>query len=482
MSETFFSSQRLSKILDCPTLSPQDFHFTKITTDSRAIEKGCLFAAIKGEKFDAHDFIEDAILKGASGIIFENALKNKELLTQYPEIYFYPVQNTESALRKIAKDIRNSISIPVICVAGSVGKTTTKELIRTLFEESSLGKENIVSTLGSQNGFLGIPLTLLRIKTSTKLALIEVGIDECGAMIEHMDLLKPTHTLLTAIGPEHLEKLNDIDTVLKEEWISITETLKNKGTVFIQECDPLIEKQSKTLPILSEKIIRISSQKRSDSSHHVYFQQTSPLTFQWISSEEKMEYQSPLLGRHNLENTALAVTVAKHFKLTHEEIKKGLSLFKPAFGRTDIKKIGPHLILCDYYNANPTSMNASLKTLSELHPSSSEKPLKIAFLGDMLELGGNEETYHRALAQTLIDENFNEVYLKGPRMNWLKNELSLKKPNLFVSYQESDSEALAKTFLNQKHPSAHILIKGSRGMKMEQIDQYLTQANEGIKL
>jgi UDP-N-acetylmuramoyl-tripeptide--D-alanyl-D-alanine ligase len=192
--------------------------FSSVASDSRKIQPGCLFVALRGEKFDGHDFILQAIEGGARGVICRRDFARPA----GSAAKFFPVEDTLAAYRRLAGAWRREYPIPVVAVAGSVGKTTTKELLTAILR----GKwDDVLKTQGSQNGFVGIPLTLLELTPPHGAAVIEVGIDETGAMEKHIQLVQPSVAVLTAIGPEHLEKLHDIPTVAREEGLALSHTV-----------------------------------------------------------------------------------------------------------------------------------------------------------------------------------------------------------------------------------------------------------------
>jgi UDP-N-acetylmuramyl pentapeptide synthase len=211
-----------------PDLNAWTHHrFSEFTTDSRKIAAHSIFVAVRGERFDGHAFIEQAIAAGATGILAKaQTIAERGYERQFPKVFFAGVTDVQAAFRRLAQAWRAQTKIPVIAVAGSNGKTTTKELLAAILEGRF---HSVLKTTGSENGYLGIPITLLRLRSSHQAAVIEVGIDDVGAMTEHIDLVRPTHTVLTVIGPEHLEKLGTLETVAREELLAFSETEKNGG-------------------------------------------------------------------------------------------------------------------------------------------------------------------------------------------------------------------------------------------------------------
>jgi UDP-N-acetylmuramoyl-tripeptide--D-alanyl-D-alanine ligase len=448
-------------------------HFTSVVTDSRKIHPGCLFIALKGEVFDGHDFIDQAVEQGAKGIIYQRAAVIKDP----KDSYLFPVDDTVQAFRKIAFAWRREFSIPLIAVAGSVGKTTTKEILTALLR----GKyQEVLKTIGSQNGFVGIPMTLMDLRVEHQAAVIEVGIDEIGAMKQHMELVGATAAVLTTIGAEHLEKLRDIPTVAQEEGLALSTVASAGGLIAISLDDPWIKPHAKT--IRSGKKLTYSLQ---DTSADIFGSYEAAADLLKIGAET---YILPLPGLHNARNLLAAVSIAIGLGLTPAEIRAGLKTFKPVSGRSEVKEIGTNVkyrVICDYYNANPDSTAAGLLLLSQLAQSQvalSQIPLgqvarsgkRFACLADMLELGDNEEKFHRDLSEILIAEGVEHVYLHGTRMKALQDEL--KRRNFSKDVQHFDNQsALAEEVLARVKAGDTVLIKGSHSMKMEKVFETLSQ-------
>ena len=432
-------------------------HFSKVTTDSRKISEGCLFVAIHGDVFDGHQFIDQAIASGARGIICrKNTPKNARAGVTY-----FEVDDTLAAYRQLAGAWRAKFTLPVLAVAGSVGKTSTKEILSAILQ----GKfKKVLKTQGSQNGFLGIAMTLLELNEQVDAAVIEVGIDEPGAMIQHMKLVSATASVLTPIGPEHLEKLLNLQTVAREEGIALTYVSDHGGFTAINLNDPWI------LPYYDQ----IQSKKKIGFSLGTDPRPGSGLVGHLSREGSELEienekYPLPLPGRHNALNLLAAIAIAGSVGITPSEIRRGLETFQGAEGRSQLRKLkNGALILCDYYNANPTSTEAAFELLHQMaHASSPARP-RVVVLGDMLELGAGEESFHRGLAPSIVRFKFEEVFLFGERMKWLDQELKSQhfqgKLKHFANRDELFQEL--KKSVNSETAA---LIKGSHSMKMEEI-------------
>jgi UDP-N-acetylmuramoyl-tripeptide--D-alanyl-D-alanine ligase len=432
---------RALNLTSTPSGSADFHHFTSVITDSRKIHPGCIFLAIKGEVFDGHTFIEQAIEQGAKGVVFQrgSTIKNPK------DSFLFPVDDTVQAFRKIAFAWRREFSIPLIAVAGSVGKTSTKEILTSILR----GKySEVLKTVGSQNGFVGIPMTLMDLRTEHQAAVIEVGIDEIGAMKQHMELVGATASVLTTIGAEHLEKLRDIPTVAQEEGIALSSVAQSGGLVAISLDDPWIKPHAKT--IRTGKKITYSLEDQGADLRGVYDSAAD------ILKVDAESYAMPLPGLHNARNTLAAISVAIGIGLTPAEIQAGLKTFKPVSGRSEVKEIGiqnKYRVICDYYNANPDSTAAGLLLLSKL----AKTGKRFACLADMLELGTDEESFHRELAGVLMTENIEHVFLYGVRMKALQDELRKRG---FSKARSGDT----------------ILIKGSHSMKMEKVFEVLSKS------
>ena len=451
---SFWTTQKIASVLDLP-LSYPSREVTQITTDSRQVTAGSVFVAIKGETHDGHQFIEGAIRSGAVAIISEE----KSASTQ---VDFFQVPSSLSAIRKLGFHYRKSFSIPFIAVVGAVGKTTTKELLTSILQ----GKYNSVAkTLGSQNGYLGIPITLLSLPPETEVAVIEIGIDEIGAMEDHIALVEPTHVILTKIGPEHLHQLKTVEIAASEELLVFDYAVQKNVPIGINLSDDYVNAWfHKNHSHLPDAQFLTYSLEKSKAPEYLgkYDEDSNELTVQ--SETLNASFALPLPGEHHAHNLLAAITLSQFFKLSCSEIRTGLSTFKTAFGRTEIHHLENEVeVIGDYYNSNPTSLEAAINLLV----SKKGKPAYFAVLGDMLELGDQEEMFHRKIAPLITLKSVTALWLYGPRMKWLKAELETKgfvNVRHFTSHAELSAD-LKKSLIHH----SRVLIKGSRGMKMEKV-------------
>ena len=466
----FWTSARVANILGLNlSQSSKDLHY--ITTDSRQVKPGSLFIAIKGDTHDGNQFIPEAIRAGALAVICEKNFVNEIQHSSSCEIFRVP--SSLAAIRTLAEVYRTQFKFPIIAVIGAVGKTTTKEMIASMLSGKYL---NIKKTHESENGFLGIPLTLLKLTPETDIAIIEIGIDELGAMEQHVDLVKPTHLILTRTGPEHLHQLKTLELAAREELKAFDYALTKNIPIAMNLDDPFVYSwfQKNQSKITENKSITYSLDPKLNSA----------LLGTYLESENSLKtlgkllqenFTLPLPGKHNAQNLLASIALSQFFNLDASQIRMGLSTFKTAKGRTHLHPLNDGIeIIADHYNSNPTSLEAALTLLF----SSKNKDAYFAVLGDMLELGDEEEKFHRQIASQLIDHQVSEVWLYGERMKWLDNEIH-KASQIKVHHFETH-EALSNSLKLAIKPNTRILIKGSRGMKMEKILNALLPLKESI--
>ena len=458
-----FTSQFIQKVLYPQTpLMQKAFPFTGISIHSNEIIPGCIFVALMGENQDGHHFIQSAIDKGARGIICQKTFPCPK------EVYHFQVPDSLKAYRHLAHAWRMQFNLPIVVVAGSAGKTTTKEFIAALFR----GKwKNVLKTKASQNGSTGIPLTLFQLNSEHDIAVIEIGIDQRGAMQEHMELIQPQAALLTTIGPEHLLHLKDLHTVAQEEGLALEMVAKKGGIIGINLDDPWI---SPYLHLQEGKKIPYSFQGPLNHQIKGTFYTPNQLCIQGLGYPKTL-LSVPLPGKHNASNLLGAVAIAHAFQLNIQEITQGLQTFEGLEGRSEVHFFeNDYIVITDYYNAQPYSMQAGIELLSSL--ALQKNSLQTwAILGDMLDLGLEEEYYHRKLSIPLIQNSIQRIFLLGERMQHLKNELLEKNFSGQVDHFNSHEE-LANRLLNQLQTKTSLIIKGSRGMQMEKIWKFLKKS------
>lgn len=429
----------------------------KVSTDSRAVGHGDLFVALKGDTFDGHDYIKQAVEKGVVAVVCEKYPAD----ARQEGIDIFLVENSLTSFRTLARHWREFIDPTVVAVAGSVGKTTTKDLLAAILS----GKyKKLISTKGSQNGFVGLPLTLMEIRPETEAAVIEIGIDAPGAMIQHIDLVRPEVSLVTAISEEHLEWLKDLETIAREENLILEETAKAGGTSIINLDDPWIHPLMQSIKDHG----KIGFTLGGVPGPHTVAGHLSghDLEVEGLG-RQKFSIHCPLPGEHNARNLLGAITCALVLGVTPDEIEEGLSAFAPSGGRSQMETLPNGVkVLCDFYNANPASMRAAFKVAEQNYQK--EGTLWLC-LGDMKELGTAEESLHRSLAKDILGLKADVRLLTfGDRMRWLHQELETRAPKLKISHY-SAIEDLVSVLKNDNRPKDFVVIKGSRSMRMERV-------------
>ncbi len=425
-----------------------------VSTDSRTIEEGNIFVALKGETFDGHDKIDDAAKAGASAIVVNKSWyeENKD----HPASdKFIIAKDTLDALGSLARFHRDRFNIPVVAIAGSNGKTTTKEITAHILSQ----KFNTLKTHKNFNNRVGVPLMLLSLNDSFEAAVLELGTNEPGEIALLSNICNPTYGLITNIGKEHLEFLVNLDGVEMEETF-LFGYLRGKGGVALINMDD--NRLAKYEPILENKLTFGTNAKEYglNASYTLDSELRPELELQFEEQEIKAKMQ--VSGIAPAFNAIAASSVAFMLELDSDMIKSGIETYQndsdDAYGRMKVIQHNSNIILNDTYNANPSSMQMSLETLGKM----SAKSEKIAILGDMGELGIETPIEHKIALQNAISKA-EKVYIIGENMKMAADEINSDKVKHFSTHED-----LCK-FLEIKPENSAILVKGSRGMRMEKI-------------
>ncbi len=429
-------------------------HFLKhpvVCTDTREIKPGSLFFALKGEKFNGNKFAAQALNSGAAmAIIDEEQFKKDDR--------YVLVSDVLTSLQQLANYQRNQLRIPVIAITGSNGKTTTKELLNAVLRQ----KYKVLATQGNLNNHIGVPLTLLSITHEHEMAIIEMGANHKAEIAFLCAVANPDFGIITNIGKAHLEGFGGIEGVIKGKSELYTFIKNKQGKLFVNGDDPLLMELAGSCDKItygnqqSSDIVGVMNQNK----------EVGCIAFQWATKHnadnvKKSEIISTqLVGAYNYYNLLCATCVGNYFNIDHILISKALREYVPTNNRSQLHKTNHNTLILDYYNANPSSMRSAIENFAAL-----DHPNKMLILGDMLELGEESAKEHRLIIELVLQQKFSNTLLVGPCFM----EAGKKAKAKTVATSE---EALA--FLQQNRiRNAAILIKGSRGIKLEMVMEAL---------
>lgn len=411
-----------------------------VSTDSRNIQPDSLFFALKGPNFDGNQYAADALGKGAAwSVVDDPSLPDNEK--------FIVVENVLQTLQQLASFHRKQLGIPVLGITGSNGKTTTKELIVAVLQQ----KYQVTSTQGNLNNHIGVPLTLLKMNANTEIAVVEMGANHPGEIAELCQIADPDLGIITNIGKAHLEGFGSFEGVIRTKSELYNHLRKKKGACFINIDNELLMKQAEGLEQLSYGS-SAQAQLRGELQASAYY-----LTVKALFPKGWLYLKSKLIGAYNFENLLAAARIGLHFEVDPLKIQKAIEQYMPTNNRSQLITKGSNKIILDAYNANPTSMLAALKNLKAINQTN-----KMVILGDMLELGPDSSAEHQKIADYLNQQDFETILLVGKEFSAVRTGTKTKK---------FDNAELLSDYLRQQKPMENklILIKGSRGIKLERV-------------
>ncbi len=413
----------------------------KVSTDTRQITPGSIFFALKGEKFNANAFAEEALIKGASYVVIDEPQFAKD-------DRYIVVRDVLSSLQQLSKYHRDQLNIPVIGLTGSNGKTTSKELLHTVLAK----KFKTFATKGNLNNHIGVPLSILSIDNTIEIAVIEMGANHVGEITALCNIANPTHGFITNIGKAHIGTFGGFDNIIRGKSELYMHLINHEGTVFINSQNPILFNMAK-------RFKNPTLYPAKDDYFHCELIGADP--YVKIRTEDGKETETKLIGAYNFENIATALCIGKFFDVDAALALQAIADYEPANMRSQVVKKGTNTIILDAYNANPSSMEAAIRNLADM-----KADRKVLILGDMFELEEEAETEHRNLGQLIRDLGFTEVYLCGLLMRFAVKEF----PRAKHFYKKEELEA----FLKQNPVcDATILVKASRGIGLESIAEYL---------
>jgi len=417
-----------------------------ISTDTRNITPGCIFFALKGDLFNANEFAALAVEKGAAFAVIdeEEYATNSQCLL---------VENVLSTLQDLARHHRKQLSIPVIGLTGSNGKTTSKELVNAVLAE----RYKTFATFGNLNNHIGVPLSILSITTDVQVAVIEMGANHQKEIELLCTIAQPTHGIITNVGMAHLDGFGGFEGVKKGKAELYAYLKQTNGYTFINRDNPNLLEMSTAAGL--NKLIYYGTENGNTIKGAL--KSSDPfIEVDWTNHEVSSSVNTNLTGSYNFENILAAICIGDFFDMSPEEINTGLSNYQPKNNRSQLTKTEKNTVICDFYNANPSSMTAALKNITVL---SANK--KTAILGDMFELGPESLGQHELIVKQANESGLDQLIFIG-------KDFYTFKDNFKGIFFETPAEA-AK-YLEETSVQDHlVLLKGSRGMKLESLLQYL---------
>lgn len=415
----------------------------KVCTDTRKIEKYDLFFALKGDNFNGNEYAEKAIAAGANyAIIDEEAFNTSDQCIL--------VENVLETLQLLANHHRKTFDIPVIGLTGSNGKTTNKELLKAALST----KYEVHATLGNLNNHIGVPLTLLAMQESTEIAIVEMGANHQKEIEVLCKIAEPTHGLITNIGKSHLEGFGGIEGVRKGKGELLDFLKESNGYVFVNENDSTL-----TSMVTERAMMQVVYHGKT---HHVLALRSVSPNITWFCEASKKNYSATISGKYNFDNIQSAYAISMFFNVNANLACEALAAYAPDNNRSQITEKRSNTIFLDAYNANPSSMAASLENFKALEIQKG----KVVFLGDMFELGEYSRVEHETLGKLVSESNFETVVLFGENMKYALKYLP-------KAYYFTDKFSVHNWVNDKKFENKAILIKGSRGVKLETILNFI---------
>ena len=440
----FWTLDRVASALAEATVTPPPrgpLELSAVSTDTRTVGRGNLFVALRGERFDAHEFVAEAVSKGASALVVSDARAAATL-----GVPAFVVGDTTVALGLLGRYRRRAWARTIVAVAGSNGKTSTKELT-----SAALGTRfSVYATRGNLNNHVGVPLTLLAIPDDADVAVVEIGTNHPGEVALLRALVEPDVAIVTSIGEEHLEGLGDLAGVLREE----SAVFKDVGVAIVPAGQPEIGDAARALAGSTVSAGLVAGDVRPDS-WTIAPDGAGVLEFGGV------KVRPPLRGEHNLRNAMLAIATARALGISFEDAAAGIARTPSLPMRSAWVEIGRFTVINDAYNANPASARESLRMLASLDTTRQ----RVAILGSMLELGASGPALHDEIAQRALSGPAQIVAGVGE----FARALSVAAPNDPRVITAGDAPELWPLLSPRLQPDAVILLKGSRGTRLERL-------------
>lgn len=432
-----------------------DMMVTAVCTDSRKVTPGCLFLPLEGERFDGHSFINSALEGGAAG-----CLTARERESYLPGKFYIKVRSTQRALRDLARYYKEQFQIPFVAVTGSVGKTTTKDMVAAVLS----ARFRVLKTEGNYNNDIGLPLTLLRLDHTHEICVVEMGMDHAGEIDYLSELVEPDVALITNIGDAHIENLGSREAIFAAKC-EVFHHLKPGGTAILNGDDALL---STLRGKVEQKLLFVGTGEGLDyTAYDVNSDGASHIDCRVKTPRGQFQAEIPALGSHMIYPTLMAAAVGELFGMAADEITQGVGAFLPTKMRMNVIRCkGDVVILNDAYNANPQSMRAAAAVLGD-----ARGRRKVAVVGDMKELGSNSALFHRAVGSYFAQAGTDRLIAVGDQARYIAEgaqEAGMEQAAYFPTM-----DAAKDALLREVRAGVTILVKASRAMEFEKIVDFL---------
>lgn len=422
--------------------------YTSVHTDSRTIEPGTLFVALKGERFDAHNFLADVAGKGAGAAVVSS------IPEQAPKDFtYYQVPDTLTALGQLALYRRQKLGVKLCAVTGSNGKTTTKEILKAMLS----ARYRVHATTGNLNNLIGTPLTLLSAPDDTEIIIAELGTNTPGEIAQLAKIVVADAAVVTAISEEHLEGLGDLRGVLEEE-IALLPTLPQSGLAVVADEPPELADAARAQ---APRVAVAGWSDRADAelrAEHVDLDENGNVTFRWQGRQIAL----PLRGRHNARNAMVALGIALHYGVDADAAIARLADLKPAKMRGELQEMGGARVIVDCYNSNPASLSSAMDLLSTM-PHAGKR---VAVIGSMLELGPASGDIHERAANEIVASQADIIVATGAFAGAFERMSQPVGDRIIV---EEDPIEAYEQLRPRLRGDELILLKGSRGVALERL-------------
>lgn len=431
----------------------QDTVVKGVAIDTRTIEHGKLYIPIQGERFDGHSFVEKAIENGAVATLWKQDVPNPP--SEFPVIF---VEDTLAALQTLSKNYRDQLQAKVVGVTGSNGKTSTKDIVTSLLETTF----KVQKTEGNFNNHIGLPLTILNVEEDTEIVVLEMGMSGLGEIELLSNIARPNAAIITNIGEAHLMDLGSRDAIADAK-LEIVTGLQEDGVFVYNGDEPLLTTKVPNMNLAAQTVTFGDAETNDYYPTSVTLEATG--THFEMNCQENVVFYLPVLGKHNVYNALASMAIAKFFGVTWENMRQGLLKLKMTGMRMEIVKTDEGLtIINDAYNASPTAMEAAFHLMNGLDGFSK----KILVLGDMLELGDDEEKFHYEIGKLINPEHIEYLFTYGTLGQHIAEGAKVQFPAERVKAY-TNKEELVKDLKAIVDTKDVVLVKASRGMKLEEV-------------